>query len=88
MLDPLKMNSYLSLNRQRIWLDAADEDGCLLDTEDMHAVLQGVGVTHEYNTWPGQHDASYWSAHLDDYLEFYTQTWVAGRGARPPTPRP
>jgi enterochelin esterase-like enzyme len=74
-LDPLRMTFYLSLNRQRIWLDAGDEDGCLPDTEDMHAGLDSVGVSHEYNIWPGLHEAQYWSAHLDDYLASYTKYW-------------
>jgi enterochelin esterase-like enzyme len=88
MLDPLKMNTYLSLKRQRIWLDAGDEDGCLPDTEDMHAMLDSIGASHAYNVWPGLHEASYWSAHLDDYLGFYTQEWNVNRPARLTTPAP
>ena len=75
MLDPLKMTLKLSLKRQRIWLDAGDADGCLPDTEDMHAALDSVEVSHAYYVWPGSHMLEYWAAHLSDYLEFYTQTW-------------
>ena len=88
MLDPLKMSSYLSLKRQRIWLDAGDEDGCLPDTEDMHTVLDGIGASHAYKVWPGLHEASYWAAHLDDYLAFYTQEWIVNRPAQSATPIP
>jgi enterochelin esterase-like enzyme len=69
------MTIYLTLKRQRIWLDAGDEDGCLPDTEDMHTGLDSVGASHEYHIWPGQHAPEYWSAHVSDYLEFYTREW-------------
>lgn len=38
--------------------------------------LEARGIAPIYTVYPeGQHDESYWSAHISDYLRFYTEGW-------------
>jgi enterochelin esterase-like enzyme len=73
--DPLKLTDTPSLKTLRIWLDAGDRDYCRPGADDLHLALDSSGVAHEYHVWPGSHDDTLWTAHLTDYLEFYTQGW-------------
>ena len=42
---------------------------------------------HEWYLFNGTHDEAYWSAHVEDYLEWYTRPWLdlTGRFAGPLT---
>ena len=54
-----------------IYLDIGDQDkehgSAFLFTE----LLVEEGVSHEWRLFSGNHDESYWSAHVDDYLRWY-----------------
>jgi enterochelin esterase-like enzyme len=73
--DPLHLASDPAIRSLRIYLDAGRDDWYLSGTEDLHATLLAAGVAHEYNIYEGSHHDSYWSAHVDDYLAFYSATW-------------
>ncbi len=56
-----------------LWIDVGAQDtqwgGPI---HDFHALLVSRGVPHDWHdTWQGQHDNNYWSAHLVDYLTWY-----------------
>ena len=57
-----------------IWIDVGHEDtqwgGVIVP---FHEWLDKLGVKHDFvDGWRGVHDDSYWSAHLNDYLEWYS----------------
>ena len=56
-----------------LWIDVGANDtqwgGPI---HDFHAELIEQHVPHDWiDTWPGQHDNNYWSAHIVDYLNWY-----------------
>jgi len=69
------MTNRPSLKAQRIWLDAGNNDECVIGADKLHRALERSGVAHVFQVWPGEHGDALWAAHLTDYLEFYTQTW-------------
>ncbi len=58
-----------------LWMDMGHEDkqwGGVI--QEMHTRWERLGVPHEFqDTWPGVHDADYWSAHTPDYLRWYSR---------------
>ena len=59
----------------RIWLDAGDRDVELPLIVPFEAFLTGHDIPHEWHEYVGSHDEKYWSAHVDEYLEWYAQDW-------------
>ena len=39
--------------------------------EQFNGELSTLGIAHQWHEWSGDHSASYWSQHLDEYLRFY-----------------
>ncbi|MBI5029214.1 MAG: hypothetical protein HZB51_01705 [Chloroflexi bacterium] len=57
-----------------IWIDVGKEDtqwgGVIVP---FHVWLDKLGVKHDFqNSWQGVHEDSYWTAHLPDYLMWYS----------------
>jgi enterochelin esterase-like enzyme len=81
-IDPVELARTLDPARApRIWLDVGEEDRWGKRIVALHEILAARGVAHEYQLTPGDHDAAYWSGHVDDYLRFYTSSFQ--RFARP-----
>ena len=59
----------------RIWLDAGDRDVELALIVPFEAFLTENDIPHEWHEYVGSHDEKYWSAHVDEYLEWYAQDW-------------
>ncbi len=60
----------------RIWIDRGYDDYAQLNIDLIHERLTQNGIDHTYQLYPvGEHENGYWQAHLDDYLEFYGETW-------------
>ncbi|MEO6629244.1 MAG: alpha/beta hydrolase-fold protein [Aquihabitans sp.] len=59
----------------RVWLDAGTDDPFLPDVHELAASLRSIGFGSMVMTWPGGHDRSYWSSHVEDYLRFYANAW-------------
>lgn len=57
-----------------LWMDVGAGDTEWGDAvHDIHNMLVSLGIPHEWHdTWPGIHDDFYWSAHLADYLLWYS----------------
>ena len=47
----------------------------LAEAEALHEVLRKAGIPHEWNLYPGLHNYSYWSSHLEEYLLWYSAGW-------------
>jgi enterochelin esterase-like enzyme len=73
----------------RLWLDGGDRDGELGNIRRFEALLTAYEVPHEWRLYAGDHTEGYWSAHVNEYLQWYTQQLAAGNLATPgvtPTP--
>jgi enterochelin esterase-like enzyme len=73
--DPLHLASDPAIRSLRIYIDAGRDDWYRAGTDDLHSALIAATVEHEYRLHEGTHDDSYWAAHVEEYLAFYTETW-------------
>jgi enterochelin esterase-like enzyme len=59
----------------RIWIDIGDKDRYLAPAREFEQVLKDHQIPHEWTINPGNHDAEYWSAHVEEYLQWYAKEW-------------
>jgi enterochelin esterase-like enzyme len=70
--DPLSLaRSQPGLDRLRIWIDMPELDPWLEEAKELHLVLAGRGVSHNWQVFPGEHAGVYWMEHILDYLRYY-----------------
>jgi enterochelin esterase family protein len=62
-------------DRPRIWIDIGDHDSLRTSVFELTDLLDELGVAYTWTLAPGDHLPEYWSAHLDDYLRWYSQSW-------------
>ncbi|HEY7063013.1 MAG TPA: alpha/beta hydrolase-fold protein [Chloroflexota bacterium] len=63
-----------------IWLDAGDADPWLPRIELLHKTLDDRDVPHAWHVWEGDHESEYWTAHVPDYLSYYSQVLAGEKG--------
>jgi S-formylglutathione hydrolase FrmB len=63
-----------------LWIDIGSDDVWEPLAMQFHTELDGLGIAHQWHLWPGDHSATYWTAHLDDYLGFYDAALSATAG--------
>lgn len=61
--------------RPRIYMDSGRGDAYLSMSSAFEEQLNRAGVAHEWYLFNGLHDEAYWSAHVADYLVWYTRPW-------------
>jgi enterochelin esterase-like enzyme len=59
----------------RIYMDTGRHDYFIRSTSELEAQLMQLQVPHEWYLFNGTHNEEYWSAHVTDYLKWYTQPW-------------
>lgn len=59
----------------RIYMDSGRRDAWLGMSSAFEAQLVNLSVPHEWYLFNGEHNEEYWSAHVRDYLEWYTAPW-------------
>lgn len=77
--DPVWLIAHTQTWRQlTFWIDIGKDDTQWGDAIfQFHESLDALGVPHDFqNTWSGIHDDSYWSAHLPDYLTWYSSKLI------------
>lgn len=61
----------------RIWIDRGREDYAQVNIDLIHDRMTQNNLEHTYRLYAvGQHNNDYWSAHVGDYLDFYTEEWT------------
>ena len=55
-----------------IYLDVGESDGLFATDEALAESLRRRGAEVRWNPAEGEHARSYWTAHLPDYLRFYS----------------
>jgi enterochelin esterase-like enzyme len=59
-----------------IFIDMGESDQELGFNSLFENMLTQLGIPHEWHLYPGAHDELYWRAHVEEYLRWYTETWV------------
>lgn len=59
----------------RFFLDSGDNDPWIKYTLWFEQHLTDRDIPHEWYQYPGYHVESYWAAHIETYLRWYTQEW-------------
>jgi enterochelin esterase-like enzyme len=77
--DPNLLSSWLKQipaeQLPRIYMDTGKRDWYLEQTSQFEHLLVTYAVPHEWYLFNGTHEEAYWSAHVLDYLAWYTQPW-------------
>ena len=53
-----------------LFLDVGESDPFGDQTRAFHAELEALGIAHSYAEWPGNHDWTYWRAHVGESLSW------------------
>ena len=72
MLDAIPEDSY-----PRIYIDIGDKDRpeIMRVTTWFEDLLNQKSIPHEWHLFSGYHSEEYWSAHMEQYLRWYTLLW-------------
>ncbi|MBX3733713.1 MAG: esterase family protein [Verrucomicrobiae bacterium] len=54
-----------------IRFDCGTEDPWISANRELHEALEGEGIPHHYEEFPGGHTWEYWERHLSDSLQFF-----------------
>ncbi len=77
--NPLELalnSSFLEEANLRMYLDNGASDSAGPSQQRFSSRLTERGIPHQYVINPiGEHDNSYWSEHVDEYLTFYGRNW-------------
>ena len=63
----------------RLYLDIGKADISLGLAEKFEAKITKLNFAHEWRIFEGGHNEAYWSAHVMDYLKWYTQPWETSK---------
>jgi enterochelin esterase-like enzyme len=71
--DPMQLvySTAQSMKRLDLWIDIGKDDPWAKLAEQFNGELASLKIDHEWHEWSGDHSASYWETHLEDYLRFY-----------------
>ncbi len=69
------MENIPTAARPRIFMDLGYNDPELLMSRQVEADFNELGFSHEWHLYNGGHTEDYWSSHVDEYIEWYTEGW-------------
>lgn len=61
--------------KPRVYMDIGKDDVSYQKVMEFTEMLKEAFVVHTLNIQPGEHDEEYWSAHVSDYLRWYSEGW-------------
>ena len=59
------------------WIDAGDVDPWQVQAKAISDELTLLGLANNWHEYAGDHSAAYWSAHVGDYLAFYSNAFAS-----------
>lgn len=62
-------------SRPRVFMDIGDNDQELEMAQQVETQFNDFRLTHEWHLYSGAHTEEYWSAHLEEYMRWYTEGW-------------
>ena len=57
----------------QIRIDCGVDDFLIEENREMHNYLEHIGVPHEYQEFPGEHNWEYWDKHVQDSIKFFAK---------------
>jgi S-formylglutathione hydrolase FrmB len=57
----------------QIRIDCGSNDFLLADNREFHRGLDEIGIAHEYQEFPGDHNWDYWDTHVREALAFHAK---------------
>ncbi len=61
--------------RPRVFMDLGDNDPELTMAAQVEAHFNDFGLPHEWHLYKGGHTEEYWSAHVEEYIQWYADGW-------------
>ena len=71
-----------------LYVDVGDKDMYYANVAEFVSTLEELGVTYQYTEFTGKHDPVYWSAHVSDYLLWYSERLIYPEDSALTTPTP
>ena len=62
-------------SRPTIFMDIGEDDRELASVRQIEAQLTQLNLPHEWHLYSGSHTEEYWSAHVKEYLLWYSEQW-------------
>ena len=62
-------------SRPRVFMDVGDNDPELSMAQLVEAQFNEHGLSHEWHLYSGAHTEEYWSAHVEEYIQWYAEGW-------------
>jgi enterochelin esterase-like enzyme len=62
-------------SRPRVFMDVGDNDPELTMASQVENQFNSFGLLHEWHLYGGAHTEEYWSAHMEEYIRWYTEGW-------------
>jgi enterochelin esterase-like enzyme len=73
-----------NLGDLRVYLDVGEIDwGSRTNLERLHEDMGNAGISHQWLLNEGGHNEPYWTAHVPEYLTWYTEIWSKNRASYP-----
>ena len=77
--DASKIKAWLAVipasSRPRVFMDIGDNDPEGAMARQVELQFNEVGLTHEWHLYSGAHTEEYWSAHVEEYIQWYAEGW-------------
>ncbi|HET9908209.1 MAG TPA: alpha/beta hydrolase-fold protein [Anaerolineales bacterium] len=62
-------------SKLRVYMDIGDNDPELTMAGNIEAQFNEYGLLHEWHLYSGGHTEEYWSAHVEEYIQWYAAGW-------------
>ncbi len=59
----------------RLFVDIGGEDHLLQANRELEKLLMKNNIPYEWYLYPGRHEETYWSSHVEQYLRWYARAW-------------
>jgi len=77
--DEFQITDWLSdipaSSRPRVFMDIGDNDQGLEMAKRVETQFNDFGLSHEWHLYGGAHTEEYWSAHVEEYIQWYADGW-------------
>ncbi len=73
---PTWLGAIPATSAPRLYIDIGNADISLGFAKVFEAQITKLNFAHEWHIFEGGHNEAYWSAHVMDYLKWYTQGWT------------
>lgn len=73
----IQLQTHTVADFPRMYLDRGDKDSLAPDIDYFVKILHANGISPEFHIFPGGHTKSYWSDHVQEYMNFYMASWPA-----------